>query len=118
MNAIETRIRENYPTILMTILSLIVALVYENLIGSMKERVGLFEVAPGVHRRSRRTLLAGGALVASAGIALQVQWVGFAGAALLLVLATPRIGIGVFVLWYPEWRGAVALRERPETQRS
>jgi hypothetical protein len=39
---IEARLSENYPGIFMTILSLIVALVYENLIGAMKEQKNLW----------------------------------------------------------------------------
>jgi len=38
MNTIETRLSENYPTIQMTVVSLVVALVFENLIQVLKEQ--------------------------------------------------------------------------------
>ena len=44
MSEIEMRLRENYPTILMTLISLIVALVFETLISGMSEQSALGSV--------------------------------------------------------------------------
>jgi hypothetical protein len=38
----EQRLRENYPTVQMTILSLIIALVYENLVGEMRAQQNIW----------------------------------------------------------------------------
>lgn len=46
MNAIETRLRENYPPILMTLVSLVVALVYENLISGMAGQRDVWSPTP------------------------------------------------------------------------
>lgn len=42
MTVIETRFRENYPTIFMMMISLIVGLLYENLVGAMQGLDGLW----------------------------------------------------------------------------
>ncbi len=47
-NTAEHRLRENYPAIQITILSLIIALVYENLISEMRAQPVLFEYSPEV----------------------------------------------------------------------
>ena len=42
MTVIETRFRDNYPTIYMMMISLIVGLLYENLVGAMQDLEGLW----------------------------------------------------------------------------
>ena len=46
MTAIESRLRENYPPILMTLVSLIVALIFENLISELGSRQAIWRVTP------------------------------------------------------------------------
>ncbi|NNL86561.1 MAG: hypothetical protein HKP27_12960 [Myxococcales bacterium] len=79
----EARLRENYPTILMTILSLIVALTYESLIASAKEQP-------------------------LAGLLLALEVVSTGEAACLFLLMPPIAGIGI-VSWYSEWKSVVGL---------
>jgi len=46
MTPIQTRLQENFPTIQMTLVSLIVALVYENLVGAVSDHEGGSAVTP------------------------------------------------------------------------
>lgn len=45
-NEIDLRVRQNYPALLMMLVSLIVALVFENLIGVIRERPVLWDARP------------------------------------------------------------------------
>ena len=45
-NEIDLRVRQNYPALLMMLVSLIVALVFENLIGVIRERPVLWGASP------------------------------------------------------------------------
>ncbi len=45
-NEIDLRVRQNYPALLMMLVSLIVALVFENLVGVIRERPVLWDASP------------------------------------------------------------------------